>query len=344
MKQSTLFAILVFCVGLFIEQAKSIEFGVGFATPRLNRPPGVIGLKTNQNNQLNNSLLDDARIDASVCIIDWSALQPTDSSHFTWTDLDNCITTVNGKGETAVLLINMDPNDQMPDDNVMPSWTARRFSVAHRTGLTSVFPIYWDTNYQALWDAVIQTVYGRYDQATWDDKVLGYLTTGYSGTLNISLAGQQTDALCPAFQARGYTGDCLNPTSMNVFSTSTQHFLTTWRGTHRPRFTVMQPVVSGKISSAMESTALTTYLNAPHYSLNNGCQDNTQPVIDSWKNYQLVGNGGGCFGVAVNFDLTVSGLVLMVTQLQRSLFVIFMNDGYWNTHPDVLNESAKLLH
>lgn len=153
-----------------------------------------------------NSDLSNPKLDALNCRTRWIDVQKTNATAFDWQILDQCLATAAANGKTVVAELDFAPADVGSGGTGVPAWAeALGVPTVSIAGVTNKFPVWWNPTYKLYAKAAISAFTARYNT---NSQVVGYVVTGASGVLSTSLAGEQTNSLCTAFQAKGYDGQC----------------------------------------------------------------------------------------------------------------------------------------
>jgi hypothetical protein len=183
-------------------------------------PGRANGLSITKVGTYKDDTIDDPRFDGVVCRFNWNQFQPTSGNDAVTSDVEPCIAAAAATGKVAIVQLNFMPSDIAVNQTTTPAWAITAGArVVQDVNKTNIFPVWWDTTYKSLAKAAITKLLSIYDP---DPRVAGYHSTGYSGVLPTSLAGEQTAALCDNYRAEGLTtGDCdTNAQSQTIASGS----------------------------------------------------------------------------------------------------------------------------
>ena len=307
--------------------------------------------------------IGDYRFDAIVCRIDWDVFQPTSTNDAVVTELELCIDAGADENKKSILQINFMPSDVGVNQTNMPTWAknagARTVSDPNQT---NIFPVYWDPIYKGFVKNAILKLMGIYNS---DARVAGYHSTGFSGVLPTSLAGEQTDALCDDYRAEGLTtGDCdYNMQSQTIASGSpyglvVREMLAFWaQNTSKPVVYNTRTLDPFSLALELEANPVGLYPNLA--VIDNGFRDCAgllaSDTMDRFQGLQAAGHVVGWWSISINgFPKDVNGNILpgllaeaiqcAVDNLDVQKMWFALSSSTWIQYPDAIDTLYYAIH
>lgn len=325
-------------------------------------PARAEGLSISKVGTWKDDSIGDYRFDAIVCRIDWNVFQPTSTNDAVTADLELCIQAGADQNKKSILQLNFMPSDVGINQTAMPTW-AKNAGARTVTDVnhTNVFPVYWDPIYKGFAKNAILKLLAIYNP---DPRVAGYHTTGYSGVLPTSLAGEQTPRLCDNYRAEGLTtGDCdINAQSQTIASGSpygavVREMIGFWaQNTTKPVIYNTRTLDPFSLALELEVDPVGVYTNVA--VIDNGFRDCAGLLagpLSRFQGLQAAGHVVGWWSISINgFPEDANGNIVpgaladaiqcAVDNLDVQKMWFALSSSTWALYPDAIDTLYYAIH
>ena len=311
------------------------------------------GLAISKISKPSSSTITEPRLDGIVCTVAWKDFQPTSASTVSTSILESCIASGAANNKVAVVQVNFMPPDVRSGYQSVPQWAKTAGVRVVSLPTTNEFPVWWNPTYKNYAKNAIILLTNLYNG---DTRVAGYVMTGYAGVLSTSLAGSQSDALCPSFQAEGYNGVC-PPDSKgdmdmgSVYEDAVLDMMGHWvSSSSKPLvYLARNPIDPGSLAELIEANIVD--LNPQVAVMNSGfTQCSMQAgIVPRYQDLQAAGHIVGWWSIApwgFPSDTLANAIYCTAASLDEAKLWLAFQDVTWTSvnNPGALDAAFDIFH